>query len=168
VDKNKLTPGAIVILASAVVMLIASFLDFYKGKGGGSIEIGGVEIETGISAPSVNAWGEGQFLIVSLVVLLALAAGILVALLVFGGIDLPDRVLSLTWNQVLLALGFQATIMMIANLIRSTGGFYDRGIGLFLMLLAAIGLLVGAILREREAASPAPDPGTPPNSLPPL
>jgi hypothetical protein len=150
VDTSKLTPGAIVILASALVMLVASFLDLYNAPEG--------------FEGSLNAWDEGQFAIVTLVVLLAVAAAAIVALLVFGGMELSDRILSLTWNQVLIALGFQTTIMMIATFLRD----YDpaeRGVGLFLMMLAAIGLLVGAILRAREAASPAADPGTQPPPL---
>ena len=68
-------------------------------------------------------------------------------------VKLPDAVLGFTWTQVHLVLGFQATIMMLAFLIQNTG--LDKGIGLFLMLLAAIGLLVGAVLRMQEQAKPA-------------
>ena len=68
--------------------------------------------------------------------------------------SLPDKLLGLSWDQVHLALGFQATLMMLAFLIRSKGGF-DFGIGFWLMLLSAIALLVGAIIRVTGAgASP--------------
>jgi hypothetical protein len=41
--------------------------------------------------------------------------------------------------------------MMLAFLIQNTG--FDRGAGLWLMLLASIALVVGAVLRTREPAS---------------
>ena len=76
-----------------------------------------------------------------------------VALVAFApGVNLPDRVLGFTWTQIHLVLGFQATIMMLAFLIQSTSPS-DKGIGLFLMLLAAIALLVGAVLRMQEQPS---------------
>ena len=66
------------------------------------------------------------------------------------GVKLPERILGLTWNQIHLVLGFQATIMMLAFLIQSTSPL-TKGIGLYLMLIAAIGLLVGAVLRMQES-----------------
>ena len=78
-----------------------------------------------------------------------------VALLAFAPqVKLPEKVLGLTWTQVYLVLGFQATIMMLAFLIQDTGGL-SKGIGLFLMLIAAIALLVGAVLRMQEKTNPA-------------
>ena len=38
-----------------------------------------------------------------------------------GGVSLPDQVLGLSWDQIHLALGFQAAVMMLAFLIRSKG-----------------------------------------------
>ena len=70
----------------------------------------------------------------------------------------PEKVLGLDWNQIHLVLGLQATIMMLAFLIQSTSPL-DKGIGLFLMLLAAIALLVGAVLRMQEPASGSAPPG---------
>ncbi len=37
-----------------------------------------------------------------------------------SGVKLPERVLGLTWNQIHLVLGFQATIMMLAFLIQDS------------------------------------------------
>ena len=65
---------------------------------------------------------------------------------------MPDRLLGLSWTQIHLVLGFQATIMMLAFLIQDTKPL-DKGIGLYLMLLAAIALLVGAVLRMQEQPS---------------
>ena len=45
-----------------------------------------------------------------------------------------------------------ASLMMLAFLIQDTHPL-DKGIGLFLMVLAAIALLVGAVLRMQESRS---------------
>src|SRR5205814_4624173 len=48
-----------------------------------------------------------------------------------SGVKPPEKVLGLSWNQVHLVLGLQATIMMLAFLVQSTTPL-DKGIGLFL------------------------------------
>lgn len=139
-NQTKLSPANIVILAAGVVMLIGSFLDFYK-----------------LSPFSTSAWGSGQgfgiFGIATVVVFCAVVMAAQVALSAFAAnVTLPDRPLGLTWDQVHLALGFQAALMMLAFLIRSKGPL-DFGIGFWLMLLAGIALLVGAIMRVTGAGS---------------
>jgi hypothetical protein len=62
----------------------------------------------------------------------------------------------LTWDQIHLALGFQAAIMMLAFSSRAAADC-QLGIGFYLMLLGGIALLVGAIMRVTE---PEPAPGT--------
>jgi hypothetical protein len=150
-DKIKLSTANIVILVAGVVMLIASFLAFFKFSSP-SFDVGGQHFGGSVSR---NAWSSGNFLIATIPALLGIVMAAQVALAAFAPqVKLPERVLGLTWNQVHLVLGFQATIMMVAFLIRSTGGA-DKGIGLFLMLIAAIALLVGAVLRMQEKTNPA-------------
>jgi hypothetical protein len=142
VNNPKLSPANIVILAGGVVMLIASFLGFYKlnlpALLGGS--------------RSYSAWSTGQFMIATLPALLGVVMALHVGLVAFASVNVPDKVLGLTWDQIHLALGFQVAIMMIAFLIRSKpyGSF---GIGFWLMLIAGIALLVGAIMRVTGAGS---------------
>ncbi len=148
-DKLKLSTANIVILVAGVVILIASFLDFTKSK---SITIGGVSYGSGGGG---NAWSTGHFLIATIPALIGLVMAAHVAVVAFAPqVKLPEKVLGLTWTQIHLVLGFQATIMMLAFLIQSTGGL-GKGIGLFLMLIAAIALLVGAVLRMQEKPNPA-------------
>ena len=135
---KKLSPPGIVILAAAVVMLIGSFLDFYSISGFGG-------------SASFNAWsggsGFGIFGIATVVVVCALVMGAQVAIKTFAeGVNVPEHVLGLTWDQIHLALGFQAAVMMLAFLVRSKSPL-TFGIGFWFMLLAGIGLLVGAIMR---------------------
>jgi hypothetical protein len=147
VDKIKLTPANIVILAAGVVMLIASFLDFYT--------ISGSVFGRSYSA---SAWGGanglGVFGIATVVVLCGVVMALQVGLAAFApDVNLPDKPLGLSWNQVHLALGFQAELMMLAFLIRSKGPF-SFGIGFWLMLLSSIALMVGAIMRINAGATP--------------
>ena len=137
---NKLSPAGIVILGAGVVMLIGSFLDFYSYAGFG-----------------FNAWsgaqGFGIFGIATVVVLCGIVMAGQVAVATFASnVSLPDRVLGLTWDQIHLALGFQAALMMLAFLIRAKGGA-SFGIGFWFMLLAGIALLVGAVMRVTGAGA---------------
>jgi hypothetical protein len=139
--KKQPTPATWVILGGAVVMLLGSFLDFYDAP---------------VSSFSFNAWdGDLGFFPVSLIpVLCALAMALHVALTTFADVKLPERVVGLGWNQVHLALGFQAGLMMIFWLFSSKFG-YDIGIGFWLMLISGIALAVGAVLRQQEAPATA-------------
>lgn len=150
-DKLKLSTANLIIIVGGVVMLIASFLAFYKftsaapeiNFANGSVKIHKVSV-------SRNAWSSHVFLIGTIPALLGILMAAQVAVKTFAsGVHLPERVLGFTWNQIHLVLAAQATIMMLAFLIQDTSGA-DKGIGLFLMLLAAIALLVGAIMRTRE------------------
>ena len=159
-DKLKASPGNLVIIVAGALMLIASFLDFNKySSSGTTVTVGGQTIHVGGSASvSYSAWGSHEFLIATIPVLLGVIMAVHVALVVFAhNVNLPERVLGFTWTQIHLVLAGQATLMMLAFLIRDTSPL-GRGIGMYLMLIAAIALLVGAILRAREPQSSAPPP----------
>jgi len=148
---DKLKPGNLVILVAGVVMLIASFLAFVKYSSP-SVNIGNVHIGGSVS---YSAWSSHLFLIATIPALIGVVMAAHVAVTAFAPqVKLPERVLGLTWTQTHLVLGFQATIMMLAFLIQDNI-YGDKGIGLFLMLIAAIALLVGAVLRMQEKTNPA-------------
>jgi hypothetical protein len=153
---TKVSPANIVILVAGVLIVVASFLSFYEyDGGGGTVKVGDITVDLGDIEgidDSSSAWSEGLFAIATLPALLGAVMALHVAVSTFArGVRLPDRLLGLTWNQVHLALGFQAAIMMVAFLlVERFGG--DLGIGYWLMLLAAGGLLAGAIMRMREPA----------------
>ena len=139
-DRTKLSPADIVILAAGAVMLIGSFLNFYTFAG-----------------YSASAWsganGLGVFGIATVAVLCGVVMAAQVALAAFASsTTLPGRILGFTWDQLHLALGFQAALLMLSFLIRSKSPF-TFGIGFWLMLLSAIALLVGAIMRVTGAGS---------------
>lgn len=140
-QNSKLTPANIVILAAGVVMLIASFLAFYKVSFLGHSQ-------------NYNAWNTdvGLFGIATLPMLFGVIMAVQVALTAFANVNLPARPLGFTWNQIHLALGAQALIMMLCFLVRDNS-VLDFGIGFWLMLLGSIALVVGAVMREREGAT---------------
>ncbi|HUI50010.1 MAG TPA: hypothetical protein VL119_15060 [Acidimicrobiia bacterium] len=151
-DKVKLSAGNLTILIAGVVILIASFLAFDKISLP-SFDEGGIHIGGGTH--SFSAWSSHYFLIATIPALLGVVMALHVALVAFAPqVSMPGSVLGFSWNQVHLILAGQATIMMIAFLIQDRG--LDRGIGLYLMLLAAIALLIGAILRIQERGSAPP------------
>jgi hypothetical protein len=139
--KNQPTPSTWTILGGAFVVLIGSFLDFW------SFDVGPFGGDAGFSA-----WSGDLFFPVTIIpVLCGVAMGLHVALTTFADTRVPGDVYGLGWNQLHLALGFQAAIMMLAFLIQDKG-VADLGIGFWLMLLGSIALAVGAVLRQREAA----------------
>jgi hypothetical protein len=147
-DKLKVSTANLVILVAGVVMLIASFLTFNRYSLP-SIRANGITFS---GSRSFSTWSRGFFLIATIPGLIGAVMAAQVAVAAFApAVKLPERVLGFTWTQIHLVLGFQATIMMLAFLIQDTG--FDKGIGLFLMLLAAIALLVGAVLRMQEQPS---------------
>jgi hypothetical protein len=146
VNQTKLSPANIVILAAGAVMLIGSFLAFYTISAA----------DTGASSQSFSAWSGGQgvgiFGIATVAVLCGVVMAVQVALVAFANTNLPDRLLGLSWDQIHLALGFQAALLMVAFLIRSKNPA-SFGIGFWFMLLSGIALLVGAIMRLTGAGS---------------
>lgn len=152
-DKLKASPANMIIIIGGALMLIASFLAFNKYSAPsftfGNTHIGGTKTFT--------AWSSHYFLIATIPALLGILMAVQVAVATFAsGVTLPERVLGFTWTQIHLVLSIQALLMMLAFLIQDTGSI-DKGIGLFLMLIAAAGLVVGAVMRMREQpAAPPP------------
>ena len=129
----------ITVLAGAGVVLIASFLAFY-------------EVSVGPFSDSRNAWGKGLFPLATLIVLFAVAAGVLVLLRVLGT-AIPDRIVSFSRAQLVLVCGGFATLQSLAFLVVDHSGA-DFGIGFWLMLLGSVAVLVGAILLFRADSTP--------------
>jgi hypothetical protein len=149
-SRSRLTPGNVIILTAGIVMLAGSFLAFYKASEAVKVIIGHDQ--------SWNAWSPARdhllFPVSTLVVLFGVAMAAHIVLTAFSSVDLPDCPFGFTWDQVHLVLAFNATVLMLAYLIRDSND--DRGIGFWLLLLSSIALLGGAILRRIEARPPAP------------
>jgi hypothetical protein len=135
------TPGEITIMAAGAVALVFSFFHFYTYPVGG----GGASV-----------WGKGLFPAATLMVLFVVLMAVQVALTRFAHVELPPRLLSFTWEQIYLVLGFFAALYAVAWLIldKSPLGF---GVGFWFILLACLAALVGAILVWRERVGSHPD-----------
>ena len=137
--KEKLTTAQIVILACGVVAFIASFLPWV------SIDLGR------FGDASYNAW-DGDVMYWPTfwwVGIFGLVMALQVGLTAFTSVNLPDRPLGFTWPQIHLVLGIFAVILTVSFLI----GGDEHGIGFWISLLASIGLVVGAVMLEKEGSS---------------
>ena len=142
-NRRKLAPANIVILASGAIMLIGSFLPFYRSEA------------NGVSVGDANAWDHGFFLIATLAALLGVVMALQIGLEAFGNITMPNRILGLTWDQFHIVLSFQGLLLMLAFLFRrrldevivGTHVQVVLGTGYWLMIVGACGLVVGALMR---------------------
>jgi hypothetical protein len=147
VDLNKLTQSEKVIAGSAIAFVIFSFFPWY-GKGG----------------YSRNGWS--YFLFGIIPVLLAVVMIVQIGLSRFSETKLPT--LPITWAQVHLIAGGLAAVLVFLKLligdkyhagITGLGSIsvdLDRQFGIVLAFLAAVGLVVGAYLKNKEPAEAPP------------
>src|SRR5262245_3271405 len=137
-------------MASGAVALIFSFFDFYK-----------VDSPFGGSSGS-SAWASGLFPIATYIPIIGVIMGVGVALTVFAGTTMPDKVVGFTITQLHLILGFFALLIGVGFLIRNKGGA-DFGVGFWFLLIASVGLFVGAILEVTQKPAATPPPAAPPS-----
>jgi hypothetical protein len=135
-DLKKLTPGEMTTAVSGVLLLVFSFFHWY------SVDLGpfGTYSRNGWQSPGAF-WG-----IVAILLGVVLAAHVIVEKLT--GVDLPDRLGSVGWGVVHLAGGAIAFVFVLLKWLTHTS---DSAIGLYLGLLASLGLAVGGYLMAKEA-----------------
>jgi len=130
-DKTQPTPGEWAIMAGGLVLLLGSFLEF-----------GGDESAF---------FGKGLFPVATLMPLYGLAMGLQVALTKFANVNLPERILGFTWEQIHLVLGIFVALMALFWLV----AVEDGGIGVFVELLGAAAACAGAFMIQKERATGA-------------
>ena len=138
-DFSKLTTADRVVCASAIVFLIATFLPWY-----------GVE---GFSEANNTGW---DYLLTGIIpLLLAVVMVAQIAVSRFSTTKLPA--IPLSWGQVHLIAGALAAVLLIlrtliASDVETFAGDFtlERRWGLYVALLAALGLAVGGFLKSRE------------------
>lgn len=153
---KKFTASDIVILASAVVLVVASFLTW--------IDFGSPRLpipqqalqQLGINIPrgTQNAWDHFPGFVYPLIA--GVIAGVQVVMEKVRP-QMPGHVAGFSWTQIDLLLGIWALLSVIAVAFEDFG-YGDKGIGLWLTLIAAAALLVGAILRLSEPARATAEP----------
>ena len=142
-DINKLSMPEKIISASAIVLLIASFLPWFEASFAGYSE-------------TINGWsGDVGFFTGILPVLLGLVMLAHVVLSNFvENVKLPEA----PWPLIHMVAGIAAGVLVVLRLLMGVddggaellGISVDRAYGLFLATLAAIGLGVGGFLYNRE------------------
>jgi hypothetical protein len=145
---RQVKPSDIVLMVSGAAALIFSFLPWFDGS-----DLGG---------PEYSAWSTDlTFPLATYIPLIGIILGAQVALTKFANVNLPERFLNFTWAQVHFVLALFAVLLALGWLIVDPG--IDKGIGLWLSILAAIGLMVGAVLEHVEGEQAvAPGAGTVP------
>jgi hypothetical protein len=126
--------GERVTALSGLVLMLSSFMGWYAGSDEG---------------PTIAVIGWHTGVIGKLVFLLGLAVVVLVVLHELG-IELPATVPE---SLVIIVLGALATILVLIRLISVPDRFFPfdgRGIGIWIALIAALGLIVGGLLRAGE------------------
>jgi len=119
---------------SGFVLMLSAFMGWYAGSDQG---------------PTIAVIGWHTGVIGKLVFLLGLAVVVLVVLRELG-IELPATVPE---SLVIIVLGSLATILVLVRVISVHDRFFPfdgRGVGIWIALIAALGLIVGGLLRAGE------------------
>lgn len=138
-DIKKLTRAEQIISGSGIALLIFSFFPWFS-------------VDLGFVSASANAWD--YFFFGTLPVLLGLVMVAQVILSRLTEVKLPA--IPIPWGQVHMIVGIAVAALVLLKLIIGED-FADRSIGIFLSLLAALGLAAGGFLRSKEPEdAPAP------------
>jgi hypothetical protein len=127
--------GDRVVWVSALILALSTFMDWYAGSGVG-VKLAVIGWHTGVLG--------------KLVFFVGLAVLAIVALRLFGGLELPP---SVPESLVVIALGALGTVFVLVRIISIPDSVLPadgRGIGIWISLLAAFGVVAGGLLRAAE------------------
>ena len=157
-DLNKLTLSDKIIAGSGIVLFIAYFLTWFT-------------VDAGIFSADVSGGDvTNAFLFATIPMLIGLVmAGVVIASKLFD-VKLPE--LPVPWGTAMFGAGALAALLVVMKLLLGEddegidGIEINRGLGLFLATLAALGLAAGGFLKfsgkDGDAGSPPPPPGAAP------
>src|SRR5579862_2348985 len=126
--------GDRVVWLSALILALSTFMDWYTGSGAG-VQLAVIGWHTGVLG--------------KLVFFIGLAVLAIVALR-HSGLELPP---SVPESLVVIALGALATVFVLVRIISIPDSVLPangRGIGIWISLLAAFGVVAGGLLRASE------------------
>jgi len=151
VDLNKLSTADKVIGASAILFLLALFMPWY-----------------GLAGGSNNGWD--YFLTGILPLLIAAAMVAVIAIQRFTTTELPKP--PIPWSQIHLIAGVVIVVLLLLRVLVTSdvevlGESFelDREYGLWIALIAAIGLGVGGYLKNQESEDAVAGPSLPPTAV---
>ncbi len=139
-DLDKLSLGDKVLAASGVVFLISLFLPWW-----------GLEVDTGFGTVEGHNNGTDYFLTGWLPLLIIIAMIVCVYLQKFTDTQLPDT--PLPWSQIYLIAGAVVGVLLILRLAITSSEHsvdLDRKYGLFIAVLAALGVAAAGYLKFQE------------------
>jgi len=148
-DLNKLTRGDQVIGVSGIVLFIVSFFNWL------GFNFSGLSGHLFAATAAASAWHFTLTLLAVLLGLVMLAYVVLKAL----GVEIPTKFGNVTLAQILLGVAAVAFLFVLIKVIAgpNAGGPLPAGItksrkfGIFVGLLATIGLVAGAFLNFQES-----------------
>ncbi len=153
-DLSKLSTADKVIGASAILFLIAMFLPWW-----------GIDFGEGFGSASNSGWD--YFLTGILPLLIALAMVAVIYIQKFTSTELPKPPLS--WSQLFLIAGAVIAVLLVLRVIigadEGAAGItidLDREWGLWVALIAALGLGAGGYLKSQESEDVIAGRGTAP------
>jgi hypothetical protein len=151
VDLNKLSTADKVIGASAILFLVALFMPWYGLDGG-----------------SNNGWD--YFLTGILPLLLAAAMVAVIAIQRFTTTELPKP--PIPWSQIHLIASTGIVVLLVLRVLITSdvellGESFDldRKFGLWIALIAAVGLGVGGYMKNQESEDAVTGPSVPPTAV---
>jgi hypothetical protein len=151
VDLNRLSTADKVIGASAILFLLALFMPWY-----------------GLAGGSNNGWD--YFLTGILPLLIAAGMVAIIAIQRFTTTELPKP--PIPWSQIHLIAGAVIVVLLLLRVLITSdvevlGESFDldRKYGLWIALIAAIGLGVGGYLKNQEAEDAVAGPSLPPTAV---
>jgi NADH:ubiquinone oxidoreductase subunit 6 (subunit J) len=151
VDLNKLSTADKVIGASAILFLLALFMPWY-----------------GLAGGSNNGWD--YFLTGILPLLIAAAMVAVIVIQRFTTTELPKP--PIPWSQIHLIAGAVIVVLLLLRVLITSdvevlGESFDldRKYGLWIALIAAIGLGVGGYLKNQESEDAIAGPSVPPTAV---
>jgi hypothetical protein len=134
-DAGRLSQGAMIAAISGLVLFISLFFDWV-----------GIEV-TGVGSASQTGWESQSSLDIYLLIVSVIAVVPGVLALTGGGGDLP---IATAANALL--LGAIAVILMFFTMFIGFPDGLDRKFGMWLALIASIGVAVGGYLAAQEEA----------------
>jgi hypothetical protein len=146
-DASRLRTGELVAAVSGVALLIIMFLPWFGFSVGGAEaveDITGVSVNVPEVSADFNAWESFDFIDLVLFVTAVVAIALGVATAMSQTVNLPVATSALTAG-----LGILATVLVVYRVL-DTPGDSDRKYGLFLGLIAAIGIAAGGWMSMQE------------------
>ncbi len=141
---NEMSTGEKLIAGGGIVLLIASFLPWYKV----TASFGGFS-----ASASANGWDAPGSLFSILAVLIGIVMAAAVLAPKFSTIQLPDLGGSVTWGQAYAGAGIAALVLVIIKFLNESS---HLSYGFFLGFLAVLALAAGGYMLYTEEKGTQP------------